>query len=77
MEHGHAVGVTIEGVPVELVVAPRDRFGTALVRLLTMRDYQHGAKKTNQKPRNSQHQPSIPVGRLKSAGLQDNGRGRR
>lgn len=27
-----AVGVTIEGVPVELVVAERDRFGTALLR---------------------------------------------
>ncbi len=27
-----AVGVTVEGVPVELVVAPRDRLGTALVR---------------------------------------------
>jgi DNA polymerase (family 10) len=27
-----ALGVTVEGVPVELVVAPPDRFGTALVR---------------------------------------------
>jgi DNA polymerase (family X) len=28
----HAVGVTVEGVPVELVVAEPERFGTALVR---------------------------------------------
>jgi DNA polymerase (family 10) len=27
-----ALGVTVEGVPVELVVAPRDRYGTELVR---------------------------------------------
>jgi DNA polymerase (family X) len=29
---GRAVGVTVEGVPVELVVAERERFGTELVR---------------------------------------------
>ena len=28
----HAVGVTVEGVPVELVAAEPERFGTALVR---------------------------------------------
>jgi len=28
----HAVGVTVDGVPVELTVAPRRRFGTALLR---------------------------------------------
>jgi DNA polymerase (family X) len=28
----HAVGVTVDGVPVEVVVAPRERLGTALVR---------------------------------------------
>jgi DNA polymerase (family 10) len=28
----HAVGVTVEGIPVELVAAARDRFGTELVR---------------------------------------------
>jgi DNA polymerase (family 10) len=27
-----AVGVTVEGVPIEVIVAPRERFGTALVR---------------------------------------------
>jgi DNA polymerase (family X) len=31
-EERRAVGVTIEGVPVELIVAPPERFGTALVR---------------------------------------------
>jgi DNA polymerase (family 10) len=28
----HAVGVTVDGVPLEVVVAPRERLGTALVR---------------------------------------------
>jgi DNA polymerase (family 10) len=34
VEHGErrALGVTVEGVPVELVVAPAERFGTELVR---------------------------------------------
>jgi DNA polymerase (family X) len=35
----HAVGVTVEGVPVELVAAEPDRFGTALVRATGSRAY--------------------------------------
>ena len=35
----HAVGVTVEGVPVELVTAEPDRFGTALVRATGSRAY--------------------------------------
>ena len=35
----HAVGVTIEGVPVELVVAPKREFGTALLRATGSRAY--------------------------------------
>jgi DNA polymerase (family 10) len=34
-----AVGVTVEGVPVELVVAPPERFGTALLRATGSRTY--------------------------------------
>ena len=34
-----AVGVTVEGVPIELVVAQPDRFGTALVRATGSRPY--------------------------------------
>ncbi|HEY1478378.1 MAG TPA: PHP domain-containing protein [Gaiellales bacterium] len=34
-----ALGVTVEGVPVELVVAPPERFGTALVRATGSADY--------------------------------------
>jgi DNA polymerase (family 10) len=34
-----AVGVTVEGVPVELVVVPRGRFGTELVRATGSEDY--------------------------------------
>jgi DNA polymerase (family 10) len=33
------LGVTVEGVPVELVVAPKQRFGTALVRATGSPDY--------------------------------------
>src|SRR5688572_22450558 len=35
----HAVGVTVEGVPVELVVAQPDRFGTDLVRATGSAEY--------------------------------------
>ena len=35
----HAVGVTVEGVPVELVAAEPERFGTALVRATGSADY--------------------------------------
>jgi DNA polymerase (family X) len=35
----HAVGVTVEGVPVELVAADPERFGTALVRATGSADY--------------------------------------
>ena len=35
----HAVGVTVEGVPVELVAAEPDRFGTALIRATGSRAY--------------------------------------
>jgi DNA polymerase (family 10) len=38
-EESRAVGVTVEGVPVELVVAEPDRFGTALVRATGAREY--------------------------------------
>jgi DNA polymerase (family X) len=34
-----AVGVTVEGVPVELLVSRRERFGTALVRATGSREY--------------------------------------
>src|SRR4051794_9881813 len=34
-----AVGVTVEGIPVELVVAPAERFGTELVRATGTRAY--------------------------------------
>ena len=34
-----AIGVTVEGVPVELVVAPPDAFGTALLRATGSREY--------------------------------------
>ena len=37
-DHG-AIGVTVEGVPVELVVAPPERFGTALVRATGSDEY--------------------------------------
>ena len=38
VEHGErrALGVTVEGVPIELVVAPPERFGTELVRATGM-----------------------------------------
>jgi DNA polymerase (family 10) len=35
----HAVAVTLDGVPIELVVAPPERFGTALVRATGSPDY--------------------------------------
>ena len=35
----HAVGLTVEGVPVELVVAEPSAFGTALVRATGSPDY--------------------------------------
>jgi DNA polymerase (family 10) len=35
----HAIGVTVEGVPVELVVSPAGSFGTALVRATGSPDY--------------------------------------
>jgi DNA polymerase (family X) len=35
----HAIGVTVEGVPIEIHVAPLARFGTALVRATGSRDY--------------------------------------
>ncbi|MGB2953382.1 MAG: DNA polymerase/3'-5' exonuclease PolX, partial [Gaiellaceae bacterium] len=35
----HAAGVTVEGVPVELVVAPRERFGTELLRATGLEAY--------------------------------------
>jgi DNA polymerase (family 10) len=35
----HAVGVTVDGVPIELVVAPPGRFGTELVRATGTADY--------------------------------------
>jgi DNA polymerase (family X) len=38
----HAVGVTVEGVPVELVVAEPKRFGTALVRVTGSPEYVAG-----------------------------------
>jgi DNA polymerase (family 10) len=38
-ESRRAVGVTVEGVPVELVVAPPERFGTELVRATGSRAY--------------------------------------
>jgi len=34
-----ALGVTVDGVPVEVVVAPHERFGSALVRATGSRDY--------------------------------------
>ena len=38
-EERRAVGVTVEGVPVELLVAEPERFGTALVRATGSREY--------------------------------------
>jgi DNA polymerase (family X) len=38
-EPRRALGLTVEGVPVELVVAEPDRFGTALLRATGSRDY--------------------------------------
>jgi DNA polymerase (family X) len=38
-EPRRAVGVTVEGVPVELVVAPPERFGTELARATGSREY--------------------------------------
>ncbi|HZB22562.1 MAG TPA: helix-hairpin-helix domain-containing protein, partial [Gaiellaceae bacterium] len=38
-EKSRALGVTVEGVPIELLVAPPDSFGTALVRATGSHDY--------------------------------------
>jgi DNA polymerase (family 10) len=38
-EAARAVGVTVEGIPVELVVAPPDRYGTELVRATGSAEY--------------------------------------
>ena len=56
-----AVGVTVDGVPVELIVAEPERFGTALVRATGSPDYVGGARAASRRRRRERRVAALGV----------------